>query len=91
MDHGFGRTVPLAILELAARETDPLWEDHGRSPEPFGGVYRGTHVAICPPAIQGEAPPDGRARRAHAPGPDAVDRSGARPGSRTCPTARPST
>ena len=59
VDHGFGRTVPLAILELAARETDPLWEDHGRSPEPFGGVYRGTHVAICPPAIQGEAPPEG--------------------------------
>ena len=57
--HGFGRTVPVAVFESATRETDPLWAAHGLKPEPLGGVYRGTYVAICPPAIQGELPPDG--------------------------------
>jgi UDP:flavonoid glycosyltransferase YjiC (YdhE family) len=57
--HSFGRVVPRDILALAARETEPLWRALGLDPEPLCGVYRGGYVDICPPSIQGEAPPDG--------------------------------
>jgi UDP:flavonoid glycosyltransferase YjiC (YdhE family) len=57
--HGFGRIIPREILELAGRETEALWRTAGVEPEPFAGVYRGAFVDICPPRIQGEAPPAG--------------------------------
>jgi UDP:flavonoid glycosyltransferase YjiC (YdhE family) len=59
VNQGFGRMVPLAILELAARETESLWRDRGLTPDPLGGAFRGPYLDICPPSFQTGAPPTG--------------------------------
>ena len=51
--------MPAVCFERAAAETDALWRDAGLSPEPLGGVFRGTYVGICPPRLQTEAVPTG--------------------------------
>jgi UDP:flavonoid glycosyltransferase YjiC (YdhE family) len=56
--HSFGRLVPLACFELAAVMTEPLWRAAGLEPEPYGGVFRGVYVDICPPSLASEQPPD---------------------------------
>jgi UDP:flavonoid glycosyltransferase YjiC (YdhE family) len=57
--HSFGQTIPRAILEFAAQETEPLWRAAGLEQEPLGGMYRGVYVDICPPCLQREDPPPG--------------------------------
>lgn len=56
--HSFGRLVPLGCFELAATATEPLWRAAGVEPEPYGGVFRGVYVDICPPSLASERPPE---------------------------------
>jgi UDP:flavonoid glycosyltransferase YjiC (YdhE family) len=55
----FGRMVPLAAIERGAKETEALWRDAGLEPEPYGGMFRGLYLDICPPSFQTELPPAG--------------------------------
>jgi UDP:flavonoid glycosyltransferase YjiC (YdhE family) len=58
-NHGFGQVIPLACHEAAATHVAALWGSVGLEPEPWGGMYRGTYVDICPPSLAGEAVPAG--------------------------------
>ncbi len=55
----FGRLVPLAAVERGAAATETLWRDAGVEPEPYGGMFRGLYLDICPPSFQTELPPAG--------------------------------
>jgi UDP:flavonoid glycosyltransferase YjiC (YdhE family) len=62
--HSFGRMVPLACFDAAARETEPLWREAGLEPGPYGGVFGGGvfgggYVDLWPPSLDSERPPDG--------------------------------
>ena len=49
----------LAAVERGAAETEALWRDAGLEPEPYGGMFRGLYLDICPPSFQTELPPPG--------------------------------
>jgi UDP:flavonoid glycosyltransferase YjiC (YdhE family) len=57
--HSFGRTIPRAVLELAARETETLWRDAGLEQDALGGVYRGVYVNNWPSSLEDEPAPPG--------------------------------
>jgi hypothetical protein len=59
--HSFGRLIPAAAATRAAEALAPLWRGVGLEPDPWAGLYRGTYVDICPPALQEASPPDGTA------------------------------
>ncbi len=54
--HAFGAMIPLAALERAAEEIEPLWLGHGLEPQPYAGVFGGLYVDICPPRLAFEEP-----------------------------------
>jgi UDP:flavonoid glycosyltransferase YjiC (YdhE family) len=57
--HSFGRTIPRAVLEAAARETQTLWHDAGLEQDALGGVYRGVYIDNWPSSLDDETPPPG--------------------------------
>lgn len=52
--HGFGLVMPPERLALAAEFAAPLWEDAGRSPSRYGGLYDHLYIDIYPPSLQTE-------------------------------------
>lgn len=54
--HAFGTVVSLSILERAAAAAAPLWRRAGLEPDPYAGVFRGLHVDLAPPALDGDRP-----------------------------------
>ena len=80
VNHNFGRAIPAAAVEAAARVVAPLWERAGIAPDPWAGAYRGRYVDVCPPSLQLDTIPADRllvrpvdaAPRAHADGRPAV-------------------
>jgi Glycosyl transferases, related to UDP-glucuronosyltransferase len=57
--HSFGRMVPWAAIDEAARIAAPMWENAGVAPEPFAGMFSGAYIDVCPP----RSSPTGRRRR----------------------------
>lgn len=54
--HAFGTMVSLAILERAGAAVAPLWRQMGLEPAAHAGAFRGLHVDIVPPALDGDRP-----------------------------------
>lgn len=54
--HAFGTMVSLTILERAAAAVAPLWRQVGLEPAAHAGAFRGLHVDIVPPGLDGDRP-----------------------------------
>lgn len=74
LSYGFGQHVEQPMLEGFAERVRPLWEQAGVPPDPWAGIYRGTHLDPCPPGLQrGWCPPDTELRHISLPIPGDAD------------------
>jgi UDP:flavonoid glycosyltransferase YjiC (YdhE family) len=72
VNHSFGVMVPAAAVEAAMPWVEPLWQEHGLEPEPYGGFFRGLYVDLAPESFGWERPQGNVVRMrpaADAPGP----------------------
>ena len=63
LSYGFGQHVERPMLEGFAERVSRLWEKAGLDPDPWAGIYRGTHLDPCPPGLQRGWCPPGTALR----------------------------
>jgi UDP:flavonoid glycosyltransferase YjiC (YdhE family) len=62
INHSWGARTPLAAHERAADLVSPLWREHGLTPPPLCGVYRGAYIDVCPPSLQSDDVPEAKTR-----------------------------
>lgn len=68
VNHSFGAMIPLAVLERAAVELQPIRRRLGLEPDPHAGSFRGLFVDLAPPAFAWEQPPGRSVRLRPVPG-----------------------
>lgn len=58
--HTIGPAIAPPILELCTDALSPVWRSLGHEIPPFGGIYSGVTISICPEAVSPGYPPIAR-------------------------------